>query len=91
MGKSSQFTYIRKKLAYLVDEDETPRFCYATLQAFKDNNPADEKVMKEGRSLPGMAARSKYATPAYPGMGLCFQSSCRSPLENISTIIHENK
>jgi hypothetical protein len=35
---------IRKKLANLVDEDETPRFCYTTLQALKDSTPEDEEV-----------------------------------------------
>ncbi len=35
---------IRKKLAQTVDEDETPRFCYTTLQALKDSTPADDEV-----------------------------------------------
>jgi hypothetical protein len=35
---------IRKKLAQLVDEDETPRFCYTTLQALKDSTPEDDEV-----------------------------------------------
>jgi hypothetical protein len=35
---------IRKKLAQIVDEDETPRFCYTTLQALKDSTPEDDEV-----------------------------------------------
>jgi hypothetical protein len=35
---------IRKKLARLVDEDETPRFCYTTLQALKNSTPDDDEV-----------------------------------------------
>lgn len=35
---------IRKKLARIVDEDETPRFCYITLQALKDSTPEDDEV-----------------------------------------------
>ncbi len=35
---------IRKKLAQLVDEDETPRFCYTMLQALKDSTPEDDEV-----------------------------------------------
>lgn len=35
---------IRKKLAQVVDEDETPRFCYTTLQALKDSTPEDDEV-----------------------------------------------
>jgi hypothetical protein len=35
---------IRKKLAQLVDEDETPRFCYTTLQALKISTPEDDEV-----------------------------------------------
>jgi len=35
---------IRKKLAQAVDEDETPRFCYTTLQALKDSTPEDDEV-----------------------------------------------
>jgi hypothetical protein len=35
---------IRKKLAQLVDEDETPRFCYTTLKALKNSTPEDDEV-----------------------------------------------
>lgn len=35
---------IRKKLANSVDEDETPRFCYTTLQALKDSASEDDEV-----------------------------------------------
>jgi hypothetical protein len=35
---------IRKKLAQAVDEDETPRFCYTTLQALKDSSAEDDEV-----------------------------------------------
>lgn len=35
---------IRKKLAELVDEDETPQFCYTTLQALKDSKVEDDEV-----------------------------------------------
>jgi hypothetical protein len=35
---------IRKKLAQTVDEDETPRFCYTTLQALKNTTPKDDEV-----------------------------------------------
>lgn len=35
---------IRKKLAQVVDEDETPRFCYTTLQALKDSSAEDDEV-----------------------------------------------
>lgn len=35
---------IRKKLAQAVDEDETPRFCYTTLQALKGSTPEDDEV-----------------------------------------------
>lgn len=35
---------IRKKLAQLVDEDETPRFCYATLEALKNGTAEDDEV-----------------------------------------------
>lgn len=35
---------IRKKLAQIVDEDETPRFCYTTLQALKNSSREDEEV-----------------------------------------------
>ena len=35
---------IRKKLAQLVDEDETPRFCYTTLQALENSTPEDDEV-----------------------------------------------
>lgn len=35
---------IRKKLAQVVDEDEAPRFCYTTLQAFKASTPEDDEV-----------------------------------------------
>ena len=35
---------IRKKLARLVDEDETPRFWYTTLQALKNSTPDDDEV-----------------------------------------------
>jgi hypothetical protein len=35
---------ICKKLAKLVDKDETPRFCYTTLQALKDATPQDDEV-----------------------------------------------
>lgn len=35
---------IRKKLAQLVDEDETPRFCYTTLQVLKDSTKEDDEV-----------------------------------------------
>lgn len=34
----------RKKLAQLVDEDETPKLCYRTLQALKDSTPDDDEV-----------------------------------------------
>jgi hypothetical protein len=34
----------RKKLAQLVDEDETPRFCYTTLQALKASTLEDDEV-----------------------------------------------
>jgi uncharacterized membrane protein len=35
---------IRKKLAQAVDEDDTPRFCYTTLQALKDSTKEDDEV-----------------------------------------------
>src|SRR5207244_10021891 len=35
---------IRKKLTNSVDEDETPRFCYTTLQALKDSASEDDEV-----------------------------------------------
>lgn len=35
---------IRKKIAQLVDEDETPRLCCTTLQALKDSTPEDDEV-----------------------------------------------
>ena len=35
---------VRKKLAQLVDEDETPRFCYTTLRALKDSTTEDDEV-----------------------------------------------
>jgi len=35
---------VRKKLAQAVDEVETPRFCYTTLQALKDSTPEDDEV-----------------------------------------------
>lgn len=35
---------VRKKLAQVVDEDETPRFCYTTLQALKHSTPEDDEV-----------------------------------------------
>jgi hypothetical protein len=35
---------IRKKPARIVYEDETPRFCYTTLQALKDSTPEDDEV-----------------------------------------------
>lgn len=35
---------IRKKLAQAVDEDETPRFCYTTLQALTNSTPEDDEV-----------------------------------------------
>jgi hypothetical protein len=35
---------IRKKLAQLVDEDATPRFCFTTLQALKDSVSEDDEV-----------------------------------------------
>ncbi len=35
---------VRKKLAQIVDEDETPRFCYTTLKALKDSTPEDDEV-----------------------------------------------
>lgn len=43
---------MRKKLAQTVDEDETPRFCYTTLQALKDSTPEDDEVWQMiGRPL----------------------------------------
>ena len=43
---------IRKKLAQLVDEDETPRFCYTTMQALKNSTPEDDEVWQMvGRPL----------------------------------------
>ena len=35
---------IRKKPARIVDEDETPQFCYTTLQALKDSTAEDDEV-----------------------------------------------
>lgn len=35
---------VRKKLAQLANEDETPRFCYTTLQALKNSTPEDDEV-----------------------------------------------
>jgi hypothetical protein len=35
---------VRKKLAQTVDEDDTPRFCYTTLQALKNSTPEDDEV-----------------------------------------------
>jgi hypothetical protein len=35
---------IRKKLARIVDEDETPQFCYTPLQALKDSTTEDDEV-----------------------------------------------
>lgn len=35
---------IRKKLARIVDVDETPQFCYTTLQALKDSTAEDDEV-----------------------------------------------
>jgi hypothetical protein len=35
---------IRKKLARIVDEDETPQFCYTTLPALKDSTAEDDEV-----------------------------------------------
>ena len=35
---------IRKKLARIVDEDETERFCYITLQVLKDSTLEDDEV-----------------------------------------------
>ena len=35
---------IRKKLAQIADEDETPRFCYTTLRALKGSTPKDDEV-----------------------------------------------
>ena len=35
---------IRKKLAQLVDEDETPWFCYTTLKALKESVPEDDEI-----------------------------------------------
>ena len=43
---------IRKKLAQLVDEDETPRFCYTTLEALKHGTAEDDEVWQRvGRPL----------------------------------------
>lgn len=41
---SSLLKRIREKLAQLVDEDETPRFCYTTLQALKDGTSEDDEM-----------------------------------------------
>lgn len=35
---------IRKKLAQIADEDETPRFCYTTLEALRGSTPEDDEV-----------------------------------------------
>jgi hypothetical protein len=43
---------MRKKLAQMGDEDETPRFCYTTLQALKASTPEDDEVWQMiGRPL----------------------------------------
>ena len=42
----------RKKLARIVDEDETPRFCYTTLDALKRSTAEDDEVWQRlGRPL----------------------------------------
>jgi hypothetical protein len=36
----------------MVGEDETPKFCYTTLQALKDSTPEDDEVWQMiGKSL----------------------------------------